>query len=202
MAGSVFQHRNLKGEKDAKKIILIHKGSAVGAQAGPEGPARIPRRRVRRAPRSAGPGPGPSAGRSGCCSTAPGAQGPGPAGRPGPAGSAAGTAAAAAPGSLRPASGAFQAGGHRCPARDGASRSLQRKMGRAELRSSRKKGKNRLQTAPGAAIGLSPGHAAPTPLGMAPRVLAAVPDAPVTSRGRGRRLQSRRPAATAARAET
>lgn len=60
------------------------------------------------------------------------------------------------------------------------------------------KRKNRPELAPRAATGLPPGHAVPVPLGWAPRVRAAVPDAPVTSRGRDRRLRSREPAAAAA----
>lgn len=172
--------------------------AAGGAGGGPVG---IPRR-VRRTRPTVRPGPGPSAPREEERPPQRRARGPGlgPTGRPSSARGAAGTAAAAAaaPGSLRPAGGAFQAGEHSGPAREGASRSLQRETGRAERRSWSKKRKNRPALAPRAATGLPPGHAVPVPLGWAPRVRAAVPDARVTSRGRDRRLRSREPAVAAA----
>lgn len=107
VAGSAFQHRNLKGGGgDEKKLFRSTKEAGPGCRRGAQGPAGIPRRRVKRTPRSARQGPGPRARRGGRRSAAPGAQGPGPAGRPGSARSTAG-AAAAAPGSLPPAGGAF-----------------------------------------------------------------------------------------------
>jgi len=219
VAGSAFQHRDLRerGGQKKKKIIQVHKGSGGRAAgrgrttAGPRGgwgrpgQGRAPAAAVRRARRSAGPGPGPSAGRSGRCSAAPGSQAPGPAGRPGSARSVADTATAAAPGSLRPAGCAFRAGGHRDAARPvrGRRSLCRRKWGRARRRSRRAKkaeiGPRRL---PGTAIGRPPGHEAPTRLRWAARVSAAVPDAPATSRGSDGRLQRRGSAAAAARAET
>lgn len=219
MAGSAFQHRDLRerGGQKKKKIIQVHKGSGgrpagrgrttagPGGGWGRPGQGRAPAAAVRRARRSAGPGPGPSAGRSGRCSAAPGSQAPGPAGRPGSARSVADTATAAAPGSLRPAGCAFRAGGHRDAARPvrGRRSLCRRKWGRARRRSRRAKkaeiGPRRL---PGTAIGRPPSHEAPTRLRWAARVSAAVPDAPATSRGSDGRLQRRGSAAAAARAET
>lgn len=139
--------------------------------------------------------PAPSARRSGRARC----PGPWPTGRPGFARSAAGTAAAAAPGPLWPAGGAFQAGEDRGPARPGRGR---RGLCRGKRSARRegpgdKKGKIGPRWLPGR-LELPLSHAVPVPLGWAPRVRAAVPDARVTSRGRDRRLWSRGPAAAAA----
>lgn len=203
--GSAFQHRNLKGRKEAPPNHSDpQRKRGSGGRPGLEGrrareAVGAGRRLVRRARRSALPGPGPSAGRSGRRSAAPGAQAPGPAGHPRSAKSAASTAAAA-PGSLRPAGGAFQAGGHRGPG-GGVVVSAERNRARGPT-VLKKKSKNRPETAPRAALGRLPGLGAPAPLRWAARVSAAVPDAPATSRGRGSRLGSRGSAGAAARAET
>lgn len=190
-AGSAFQHRHLKGEGETKNT---HNHSDPQRKRGPrcrlgaQGPVGTPRRRVRRTPRSARQGPEPSARRDGRRSAAPGAQGSGPAGRPGSAGSA---ARAAAPGSLPPAGGAFPAGrAPRAGPGGGVAISAKGNGARGAKVLREKGGKNRLKAAPRAAIRLPPGHAVPGPLGWALRALAAVPDAPVTSRGRDSSLRS------------
>lgn len=76
MAGSVFQHRNLKGEgggppnhsdpqRKAGREAGAGGAAGWGGGWGRRAAAGLPRRLVRRARRSAPPGPGPSSGRSG-----------------------------------------------------------------------------------------------------------------------------------------
>lgn len=205
MAGSVFQHRNLKGEGKAKKIFLIipiHKGSGVGA-AGRSRRGRPGFRGGSRGPR-AQPNQARGPARGGADTAAPR---PAPRAQAPPAAQARREARQTQrrrPLQVAPASGRRLSGGRalRPGPGGGVAISAEGNGSRGAKVLEEKEEKNRLQTAPRAVIRLPPGHAASVQLGWAPRVPAAVPNASGTSRGRDRRLRRRRPAATAAGAET
>lgn len=144
VAGSAFQHRNLKGEGETKKkIIPIHTGSGVRAAGG----GRRGRSGIRGGGsrgRHARPGKarGPAREEAGAAAPrpAPRAQAPPAAQDPREAGPARRRRRQLQVLSRQRAA-PFRGDGHRGPAREGASRSLQREMGRAERRSRRKKRK-------------------------------------------------------------
>lgn len=145
MAGSAFQHRNLKGEGETKnKIIPIHTGSGVRAAGGERrGRSGIRGRGSRGRHARPGKARGPAREEAGAAAPrpAPRAQAPPAAQDPREAGPAPRRRRQQLQVLSRQRAAPFRGDGHRGPAREGASRSLQREMGRAERRSRRKKSK-------------------------------------------------------------
>lgn len=147
VAGSAFQHRNLKGEEETKKKNPIHKGSGVpAAGGGRRGRSGIRGGGSRGRPARPGKARGPAREEAGAAAPrpAPRAQAPPAAQDPREAGPARRRRRQLQVLSRQRAA-PFRGDGHRGPAREGASRSLQREMGRAERRSRRKKRKKQAQ---------------------------------------------------------
>lgn len=141
MAGSAFQHRNLKGEGETKKNYSDPQRKRVRAAGGGRR-GRSGFRGGGSRGRHARPGKARGPERGGADAAAPR---PAPRAQAPPAAQAPREAPQARRRRLqvrsRQRAAPFRRGGHRGPAREGASRSLQREMGRAERRSRRKKRK-------------------------------------------------------------